>query len=299
MLKQPEKTFFGWLSLLVSLVALALKYCAWRVSGSAALLSDALETIINVVAALGALWALKVAERPADDNHTYGHDKAEYLSAVTEAVLVVLTAIGIAWVAWQSWLAPNHDLAPWCGIVFNALGGVVNLVWGLVLVRQGRMRRSPALAANGRHVISDVWTTVVLVIGIAFIPLTGFVRLDAILSGLVALNVLRVGFDMMKQSIAGLMDEAPDSETLQMIRAVISENASGALEAHDIRVRTAGSVSFIEFHLVVPGAMTVTASHDICDRLEHALRRQVGRALIHIHVEPEEKAKHTGIPVLA
>lgn len=299
MLKQPEKIVFGWISLLVSLIALGLKYCAWRVSGSAALLSDALETIINVAAALGALWALKVAQRPADDNHTYGHDKAEYLSAVTEAVLVVLTAIGIAWVAWQSWLAPNHDIAPWHGILFNALGGVVNLAWGLVLVRQGRMRRSPALTANGRHVISDVWTTVVLVIGIAFIPLTGFVRLDAILSGLVAINVLRVGFDMMKQSIAGLMDEAPDSDTLQMIRTVISENALGALEAHDIRVRTAGSVSFVEFHLVVPGAMTVSESHDICDRLEHALRRQLGRALIHIHVEPEEKAKHTGIPVLA
>lgn len=299
MLKQPEKIVFGWISLLVSLIALGLKYCAWRVSGSAALLSDALETIINVAAALGALWALKVAQRPADDNHTYGHDKAEYLSAVTEAVLVVLTAIGIAWVAWQSWLAPNHDIAPWRGILFNALGGVVNLAWGLVLVRQGRMRRSPALTANGRHVISDVWTTVVLVIGIAFIPLTGFVRLDAILSGLVAINVLRVGFDMMKQSIAGLMDEAPDSDTLQMIRTVISENALGALEAHDIRVRTAGSVSFVEFHLVVPGAMTVSESHDICDRLEHALRRQLGRALIHIHVEPEEKAKHTGIPVLA
>jgi len=299
MLKGPEKIVFGWISLLVSLIALGLKYWAWRVSGSAALLSDALETIINVAAALGALWALNVAQRPADNNHTYGHDKAEYLSAVSEAVLVVLTAIGIAWVAWQSWLAPNHAIAPWRGIVFNALGGVVNLVWGLILVRQGRMRRSPALTANGRHVISDVWTTVVLVIGIAFIPLTGFVRLDAILSALVAINVLRVGFDMMKQSIAGLMDEAPDSDTLQMIRAVISENAAGALEAHDIRVRTAGSVSFIEFHLVVPGAMTVSESHDICDRLEHALRRQLGRALIHIHVEPEEKAKHTGIPVLA
>lgn len=299
MLKQPEKTVFGWVSLVVSLIALALKYIAWRVSGSAALLSDALETIINVAAAIGALWALSVAQRPADDNHTYGHDKAEYLSAVTEAVLVVLTAIGIAWVAWKSWFAPNVDIAPWRGILFNALGGVVNLVWGLVLVRQGRLKRSPALTANGRHVISDVWTTVVLVIGIALIPLTGFARLDALLSALVALNVLRVGFDMMKHSIAGLMDEAPDSDTLQMIRVVISEHATGAIEAHDIRVRTAGSVSFIEFHLVVPGAMSVSEAHDICDRVEHALRRHLGRSLIHIHVEPEEKAKQTGIPVLA
>lgn len=298
MLKPPEKILFGWLSLLVSLVALGLKYIAWRVSGSSALLSDTLETIINVAAALGALWALNVAERPADDNHTYGHDKAEYLSAVTEAVLVVLTAIGIAWVAWKSWLTPNHDIAPWLGIAFNALGGVVNLAWGLVLVRQGRQRRSPALTANGRHVISDVWTTVVLVLGIALIPLTGYTRLDAILSGLVAVNVLRVGFDMMRQSIAGLMDEAPDQETLNTIRSIISEQATGAIEAHDIRVRTAGSVSFIEFHLVVPGEMSVAMAHDICDRVEHMLRKHIGRAIIHIHVEPEEKAKQTGIPVL-
>ncbi|GAB6855151.1 cation diffusion facilitator family transporter [Asaia astilbis] len=299
MLKGPEKIVFGWMSLLVSLIALALKYIAWHVSGSSALLSDALETIINVAAAIGALWALTVSERPADHNHTYGHEKAEYLSAVTEAVLVVLTAIGIAWVAWKSWLTPNTEIAPWSGIVFNALGGVVNLVWGLILVRQGTLRRSPALTANGRHVISDVWTTVLLVIGIALIPLTGYARLDALLSGLVAINVLRVGFDMMKHSIAGLMDEAPDSDTLQMIRAVISENATGAIEAHDIRVRTAGSLSFIEFHLVVPGAMSVSNSHEICDKVEHALRRHIGRAIIHIHVEPEEKAKQTGIPVLA
>ncbi len=183
MLKGPEKIVFGWMSLLVSLIALALKYIAWHVSGSSALLSDALETIINVAAAIGALWALTVSERPADHNHTYGHEKAEYLSAVTEAVLVVLTAIGIAWVAWKSWLTPNTEIAPWSGIVFNALGGVVNLVWGLILVRQGTLRRSPALTANGRHVISDVWTTVLLVIGIALIPLTGYARLDALLSG--------------------------------------------------------------------------------------------------------------------
>lgn len=298
MLKQQEKLRFGWISLAVSLVVLALKYLAWHLSNSSALLSDALETIINVAAAVGSLWALSVAGRPADENHTYGHDKAEYLSAVTEAVLVVLTAIGIAFVAWRSWWNPVLQHEPWLGIAFNALGGAVNLGWGLVVVRQGRERRSPALIANGRHVMSDVWTTIMLVIGVTLIPLTGYARLDAILSAFVAINVLRVGFDMMRHSIAGLMDEAPDSETLQTIRAIISESAEGAIEAHDLRVRTAGSVSFIEFHLVVPGKMSVDDAHAICDCVEHALRRHIGRSLIHIHVEPEQKAKYTGVPVL-
>ncbi|WP_029603796.1 cation diffusion facilitator family transporter [Kozakia baliensis] len=298
-MKQDEKLRLGWTSLGVSILVLTMKYLAWKFSASSALLSDALETIINVAAALGALWALTIAGRPADENHTYGHDKAEYLSAVTEAVLVVLTAIGIAFVAWRSWWAPPTDLTPWAGVAFNALGGVINLVWGLVLVRQGRSRRSPALVANGRHVISDVWTTVALVIGVSLIPITGYARLDSILSGLVAINVLRVGFQMMRHSIAGLMDEAPDSETLQTIRTVISEHATGALEAHDLRVRTAGSVSFIEFHMVVPGKMTVDDAHAICDHVEHALRRHIGPALIHIHVEPEEKAKQNGVPVLS
>ncbi|AQS89414.1 cation efflux system protein [Neoasaia chiangmaiensis NBRC 101099] len=297
-MRPDGKLRLGWWSLAVSLLVLGLKYLAWRVSGSAALLSDAIETIINVAAAIGALWALTVASRPPDENHNYGHEKAEYLSAVMEGVLVILTAIGIAVVAWQDWWTPTPLLAPWRGVALNALGGLVNLGWGLALVRAGRQRRSPALTANGRHVISDVWTTVALVIGVSLIPITGYLRLDAIISGLVAVNVLRVGFEMTRRSIAGLMDEAPGSEMMQAARAVISETAEGALEAHDLRFRSAGSISFIDFHLVVPGEMRVQDAHVICDRIEHALRRHFGRAVIHIHVEPEDKAKQTGVPVV-
>lgn len=298
MLGRPDKVRFGYMSLGVSIVVFILKYAAWDVSGSAALLSDAMETIINIAAAIGALWALSVADRPPDDNHTYGHGKAEYLSAVAEGVLVILTAIGIADVAWAHWWTPATLFAPWRGIGLNAVASLINLGWGLALVKAGRDRRSPALAASGAHVVSDVWAAAALVIGVMLIPVTGWVKLDALLSALVALNVLRVGFGMMRQSIGGLMDEAPDSETLDLVRAIISDAASGAIEAHDLRFRRAGDLSFIEFHLVVPGIMPVHDAHEICDRVEHALRRQIGRALIHIHIEPEDKAKHTGVLVL-
>ncbi|MCQ9154117.1 cation diffusion facilitator family transporter [Acidomonas methanolica] len=293
-----SKNRFGLASLAVAVIAFALKYLAWRVSGSDALLSDAMETVINIAAAIGALWALSFADRPPDENHTYGHGKAEYLSAVMEGVLVILTAIGIADIAWRAWHDPHPLRAPWLGIAFNAAAGGVNLVWGLTLRRAGRRHRSPALSASGTHVLSDVWTTVALVTGVALIPLTGWERLDSVLSALVAFNVLRMGFGMTRQSIGGLMDEAPDAETVELVRAVIAETAEGAIEAHDLRFRRAADTSFIEFHLVVPGAMTVQDAHTICDRVEHALRRQLGRALIHIHVEPEEKAKHSGVLVL-
>lgn len=282
-------------SLAISLVALGLKYAAYATSGSVALYSDAVETIINVVSALGGLWALSVAERPADHNHTYGHYKAEYLSAVAEGTLVLVTAFVIGREAVEGFLHPHPTNAPYVGILLNAAATVVNLIWGLTLVHAGRNRRSPALQAGGQHVLSDVWTGAGLVVGMLLIPLTGWVWLDAVLAGLIALNVLRVGWEMMRESIAGLMDEAPAPETLDDIRDIIATNGRGAIEAHDIRTRIVGAITFLEFHLVVPGSMTVEEAHQICDRIEAGLRTKMGDTLVHIHVEPDNMAKHEGI----
>ena len=279
-------------SLFVSLVALGLKYAAFAVSGSVALHADAIETIINVVAAAGGLWALSVAERPADHNHTYGHYKAEYLSAVAEGTLVVITAFVIGREAVEGWLNPHPALAPWNGLLLNGAATCVNLGWGLIMLRAGQARHSPALIAGGQHVLSDVWTGVALVAGVALIPLLGWPQLDAVLAGLVALNVLRVGWEVMRDSIAGLMDEAPDTQTLGEIGAIITANGHGAIQAHDIRTRIVGAMTFLEFHLVVPGTMSVKVAHDICDRIEHALRAHMGSTLVHIHIEPETCAKH-------
>ncbi len=287
--------------LAVSLVVLGLKTAAYLVTGSIALYSDALETVINVVAALTALGALWYSGRPADANHPYGHNKAEYFSAVIEGALVLVTALLIAREAWQGWQAPVRPTAPFLGIGLNGLAGAINLAWALVLLRRGRALKSPALVAGGRHIMTDVWTTGAVLAGFALVPLTGWLRLDPAIAGLVAANILWAGYGVMRQSIGGLMDEVTDPESVAAIVAVIARSSAGAIEAHDIRVRFAGDVTFVECHLVVPGAMTVADAHGICDRIEAALRGEIGRSVVTIHVEPEGKAKHgvsaAGLPI--
>ncbi len=288
----------AWGSLGVSAVVLALKAAAYWLTGSVALYSDALETVINVVAALGALVALWFSERPADANHPYGHHKAEYLSAVVEGALVLATAFAIGREAWLGWAHPHAPDTPYLGIALNGGAGAINLVWALVLISRGQRWKSPALIAGGRHIMTDVWTTGAVLAGFALVPLTGWLRLDPAVAALVAANILWAGFGMLRSSVGGLMDEVADPEAVGTLRRIISANADGAIEAHDVRTRTAGSVTFVEFHLVVPGRMAVEDSHAICDRIEAALRAELGDAVINIHVEPERQAKQVGVPVL-
>lgn len=288
----------AWGSLAVAAAALGLKLSAWWVTGSVALYSDALETIINVVAACGALIALRVSSRPADANHPYGHQKAEYFSAVLEGMMVLGAAAAILHEVYVAWADPKPLDAPFLGMAINGVATVVNGAWAAFLIRSGRAWRSPAILASGKHLLTDVWTSGGVLLGFALVPFTGWLWLDPALAGLVAINIIWTGFDMVRESVGALMDKAVDPRVLGNIRAIIAANAAGALEAHDVRTRTAGHVTFIEFHLVVPAAMTVGESHEICDRLEAALRAEIGDASISIHVEPENKAKHHGVPVL-
>ena len=288
----------AWGSLGISIVVLGMKAAAYWLTGSVALYSDALETVINVVAAVGALVALWFSEQPADANHPYGHNKAEYLSAVVEGALVLVTALAIEREAWLGWENPHAPETPFLGIALNGAAGVVNLIWALVLIRRGRAWKSPALVAGGRHVMTDVWTTGAVLVGFALVPITGWLRLDPLVAALVAFNILWTGYGMLRESVGGLMDEVSDPDAVAELRRAISEHAAGAIEAHDVQTRTAGRVTFIEFHLVVPGRMAVEDAHAICDRIEHALRERAGQAVINIHVEPERKAKHSGVPVL-
>ncbi|GHF30055.1 cation diffusion facilitator family transporter [Deinococcus metalli] len=285
-------------SIFVALVVLGLKFLAYAMTGSVALYSDALESIINVAAAVAAFIALQVAARPADANHPYGHTKAEYFSAVAEGVLIVLAAISIAREAIPVLLAPRAVDAPYAGILVNLGASALNAVWATLLLRTGRASRSPALLADGRHVMSDVVTSVGVLIGVVAAKLTGLAFLDPALALLVALNILWSGWQLVRDSVGGLMDAAVDSKTEGRIRALLSEHGDGALEVHDLRTRHAGRMTFIEFHLVVPGTMTVESAHTICDRLEDALRAEMPDISVTIHVEPQEKAKHHGVLVL-
>ncbi|AZI42139.1 cation transporter [Deinococcus psychrotolerans] len=285
-------------SVVVAMLVLGLKSLAYWLTGSVALYSDALESIINVAAAGGAYFALRVSARPADAGHPYGHSKAEYFSAVSEGVLIVLAALSILWTAYPLLFNPHEVKAPLLGLLISSGASVINFVWAGVLLRTGKARRSPALVADGRHVMSDVVTSVGVLGGLLLAKLTGWFILDPLLAALVALNILWSGYGLVRDSVGGLMDAAVDPDTEKRIRQAISLEGEGALEAHDLRTRHAGALTFVEFHLVVPGEMTVEAAHAICDRLEDALQLAVEGVSVTIHVEPQEKAKHQGVLVL-
>ncbi len=285
-------------SLLIGLVVLGLKFLAWYVTGSIALYSDALESIVNVVTAVVALIAVRLAQKPADAALPYGYHKAEYFSAVLVGVMIIVAAILIFREAVEGLLNPSLPEAPVQGLAISAVATVINAVWAYVLLRHGRRVNSPALQADGKHLLTDVASTIGVLVGLALVFLTGWAWLDAALAGLVALNILWSGWGVIRSSVGGLMDVAVPVETQKTIREVIATNADGAIEAHDIRTRQAGALMFIDFHLVVPGTMSVDEAHAICDHIEARLREAVTDVQITIHVEPENKAKHAGIVVV-
>lgn len=282
----------------IGIGVLGLKTAAWWVTGSVALFSDALESIINVAASLAALLALKISSQPADANHPYGHHKAEYFSAVLEGVLIVLAAGSILREAYFGFLEPRMPEQPLAGLVLNGIATLINAGWCGVLLRVGRKWRSPALLADGRHLMADVVTSAGVLIGFILVPITGWPQLDPILAAIVALNILWTGWSLMRESVGGLMDEAPAADVVARIKELVSLHADGAIEAHDLRTRHAGRITFVEFHLVVPGDMTVAAAHAICDRIEQAFEADMEDMVVTIHVEPEGEAKHKGVVVL-
>ncbi len=282
----------------VGVVVTALKFAAYWLTGSLALYSDARESIINVVAAACAFLAVRVAAQPADEEHPYGHHKAEYFSAVIEGALVIVAAVLILREAYHGILDPKPLDAPALGLAVNGVATAINAAWAFALFRQGRMLRSPALLADARHIVADVVTSGGVLVGVGLVFATGTLVLDPVVAGLVALNILWSGWTMVRDSVNGLMDQATSPEMIARIRALISTHGEGALEAHDVRTRHAGSATFIDFHLVVPAEMTVKESHAICDRLEDAIETEIEGAVVVIHVEPGDKAKGRGVPVI-
>lgn len=285
-------------SVAVGLLVLGLKWVAYALTGSVALYSDALESFVNLATAVVTLLAVRLSLQPADANHPFGHHKVEYFSAVFAGVLIVLAALAILREAWGALQDPRLPEAVFEGAGVSLLATAINAGWSFVLVRHGRRRRSPALVADGKHLLADVVTSLGVVAGVLLVATTGWAVLDPAMAAAVALGILWSGWGVIRESLGGLMDEAVPEETLARIREVISAQASGAIEAHDVRTRQAGQAIFVEFHLVVPAEMSVAESHEICDRIEGALRARVPGARAVIHVEPDFKAKQTGVPVL-
>ncbi len=289
---------YATLSILVGATVLGLKTLAWRFTGSAALFSDALESVVNVAASGLALYALTIAGRPADREHPYGHAKAELLAAGVEGGLIVAAAATILRNAWFAWHHPHPLDAPAAGLGLNAIATVLNLIWALLLLRVSKTARSPALAGDAWHLLSDVATSTGILAGVGLVLATGTLWLDPAVAAATAIYVLWSGVRLIRVSAGALMDQAPDDATMAEIRDVIAQSAIGAIEAHDLRTRGAGRQSFLEFHLVVPGDMRVSEAHEICDRIEAAFRERMGHFIVNIHVEPEHKAKHHGVVVI-
>jgi cation diffusion facilitator family transporter len=279
-------------SIPLALGVMAMKFVAWWVTGSVALFSDALESTVNVIAALIAYFAIAYAQKPADADHPFGHHKAEYFSAVIEGVLIVVAALLIVQQASLALLAPRLPDAPALGLAINVAAAAINAGWAYLLIRAGTQYRSPALVADGRHIWSDVVTSLGVVAGLILALATGYAILDPILAIIVALNILWQGWRVIASSVDGLMDRAVSAADEHSIRQAITDNASGAVNVHDLKTRQAGSVTFIDFHMVVPAGMTVAAAHDICDRIEDAIRAALPGAKIAIHVEPEGVKLH-------
>ncbi|WP_284179332.1 cation diffusion facilitator family transporter [Rhabdaerophilum sp. SD176] len=295
---QDRASFLALGTIAIGLAVLGLKFGAYWLTGSVALYSDALESCVNVVAALVTFGALRVSAKPADAKHPYGHQKIEYIAAVFEGALILLAAVIVFHAAWESWRNPKPVTIDALGVGLNVAAGLINGGWAALLLARARTLRSPALRADGQHLMTDVISSIGVLAALVIAVATGLSWLDPLLACLVAVNILVSGWKLMQQSFSGLLDEAAAPEELDRIRALIALHAEGAIEAHDLRTRHSGRLTFIEFHLVVPGDMRVDRAHDICDRIEAALKEAVGSALITIHVEPENKAKHQGIVVL-
>lgn len=281
-------------SIAVAALVTSIKFVAYQMTGSVALYSDALESIVNVVTAVAALIAIRISMQPADDDHPFGHHKAEYFAAVLEGTLIVVASLAILHEVYDVLLHPRPVQDAGRGAIVTAGASVINAGWGWLLVTRGRRWRSPALIADGWHMLMDVWTSAGVLLGLGLAMVTGLSWLDPLVGAVVAAHILWSGMRLTAGSLSGLLDEAVSGEIKDLINAAIKANAEGALQVHDIRTRQAGPKTFIEFHLVVPGQMSVRESHAICDRLEDALEAAVPGSDVLIHVEPDHKAKPAG-----
>jgi len=270
------------------LVTIALKTSAWAITGSVGLLSDALESVVNLVAAIIALAALRYAARPADDEHHFGHGKVEYLSAGAEGVMIFIAAVLIIREAIARMLDPQPLDSVGIGLAITLVATAVNLAVGLLLIRVGRRERSLILEADGRHLMTDVWTTVGVVVAVGLVAITGWLRLDPVVAIAVAVNILFTGGRLIRRAGRGLLDAALPEEEQQAVRAALEPFTSDDVHFHAITCRESGRDRFVSMHVLVPGNWTVQRSHDLIEHVEEAVREALPGALVSTHVEPAE-----------
>ena len=284
----PSLTRYAWLSIATAIATIGLKGVAWKMTGSVGLLSDAIESVVNLAGALMALWMLTLAALPADDKHAYGHGKAEYFSSAFEGFLILLAAASIAYTAVDRMLAPQPLDAVGVGLLVSVVASVLNFVTARILLRAGKQHNSITLEADAHHLLTDVWTSVGVILGVGLVYLTGWLWVDPVIALLVAANIVWTGYQLMSRSAAGLMDVSLPVEELEKIESLLAGYREHGLDFHALRTRQAGGRAFMTLHILVPGLWTVQHGHDWAERIENDIRTALPFIHITTHVEPLE-----------
>jgi len=282
----PRLTTFAWLSIAAALLTIGLKTWAYLLTGSVGLLSDAAESLVNLVAAVVALIALHVAARPADDNHNFGHGKAEYFSAAVEGLMIFVAAGFILVSAAQRFLHPTPLESVGLGLAISALATAVNWAVSLVLLRAAKAYRSATLSADGKHLMTDVWTSFGVIVGVLLVTLTGWERLDPIVAAIVGVNILVAGFRLVFQSMVSLLDAAMPAEDLALVTAVLDRMRTAEVDFADVRTRESGRNRFVSLTVLFPAQWTVERCHALADDVEVAIAMDLPDIEVHTHLEP-------------
>jgi cation diffusion facilitator family transporter len=288
-MKKSSLKKFIYLAIAAAVATIALKLLAYFLTGSVGLFSDALESGVNLVAAVVALFMISLAEKPADEKHAYGHSKAEYFSSAVEGGLILLAAFSIIWSAIPRLIHPLPLENVGIGLLVSVGASVINLVVGLILIRKGRENNSITLEADGKHLMTDVYTSVGVLIGIALVKLTGWLVLDAIVAIGVGLNIIWTGYQLMRSSASGLLDSSiPEGERLKIIE-VLDHYKGQQLEYHSLMTRQAGQRKFIALHILMPGKLSIQEGHDLVEEIERTIRELFDSPVtVFTHLEPVE-----------
>ena len=287
-MEQVNLTRFAWFSIAAALATIALKATAYYITGSVGLLSDALESVVNLAAALMALAMLVVAARPPDEMHAYGYSKAEYFSSGVEGALITVAAASIVWAAIPRLITPRPLEQVSMGLALSVLAAALNFATARLLLQAGKRYRSITLEADAYHLMTDVWTSAGVVAGVGLVAVTGWTRLDPLIALAVAANILRIGVQLLRRSVLGLLDITLAPEDQEAIRQVLRRYEQKGIHFHALRTRHAGRRSFISFHVLVPGQWTVQRGHDLLEEVEREIRSAVPGATVFTHLEPIE-----------
>ena len=281
-------TYYAWVSVVTSIVVIALKFAAYELTGSVGLLSDAVESVVNIVAALIALAVLTYAAAKPDREHNFGHEKAEYFSSGIEGALIFVAAGGIIWTAIPRLIHPEPLDQVWLGLALSFVASLANAGCAWIMMRAARAHRSITLEADARHLMTDVWTTAGVFVGVILVQTTGWLRLDPLIALIVALQIVRTGAQLMARSFDGLMDRAVPDEDRALIVGVLDSLRHEGGDYHALRTRVAGAKSFVDVHVLLPGNITVQAGHDLCERLEKEIQSKLPHVEVLTHLEPLE-----------